>query len=76
MANKVQEGSERKDNEVWGWAGAETLEVHMVKDHTGTSYHRRQINFTLGDSRLIKFWATEGRNNHDGLRSLAEGLGY
>jgi hypothetical protein len=27
---------------------------------------RRQINFTYGDSRLIKFWGTEGRDIQDG----------
>lgn len=40
----------------------------------GPTVRRRQIKFTLGDSKLIQ--GNEGRNNHDGLRSLAEGLGY
>jgi hypothetical protein len=38
---------------------------------------RRQINITLGDSRLIKFWGTEDRYIQDGQRSLlVAGLGY
>jgi hypothetical protein len=47
----------------------------MVNNHTGTNFGR-QIHFTLGDSWLIKFWGTEGRNNQDGQKSLAEGLLY
>lgn len=32
---------------------------------------RRQINITEGDSRLIQFGGTEGRNIQDGQKTLA-----
>jgi hypothetical protein len=49
--------------------------VDAYTEQPGPAF-RGQINFTHGDSRLIKFWATGGKNIQDGQRSLVEGLGH
>lgn len=52
-----------------------SLGVPLVNDTPGATI-RSQINLTLGDSRVIKFWGMDSRNIQDGQRSLAGGSEY
>ena len=42
--------------------GLEALWVLTVNDHHTGPAIRRQINFTLGDSRLIEFWGSKSKS--------------
>jgi hypothetical protein len=63
---------EQSQQQMWVWKPHEYLR-RMTTLGPAIGSH---ISFTLGGSRVIKFWGIESRNIQEGQRSLAEGLGY